>query len=139
MTETAYTVHVTDKLKIAGALSAAGFAIKSADIVRHNDIDTCVVEMEPMAHGIKANRLVEIAENKTPNPAQEICERYGITAEDYAYLVFDAALAGISNRSAILWGARNRAPLIAKDIRDGRLLIYRAGTPKEELKKLIKQ
>lgn len=132
-------VHVTDKLKIAAALAAAGFAIKCADIVKTDSGDKCVVELEPIAHGIKANHLVSIAENAEENPAMAICERYGITEQDYAHLVFDAALAGVANRSSILWAARNRAPLIAKQIHDGRLIIYRAGTPKETLKKQLHQ
>lgn len=135
----AYTVYVTDKLKIAAALAAAGFEIKSADILQTKTGDKCVVELNPIAHDIKANRLVEIAENAAENPAQQICEKYGITPEDYAHIVFDAALAGVANRSSILWAARNHAPLIAKEIHDGRLIIYRAGTPKETLKKQLSQ
>ncbi len=134
------TVFVTDNLKLAMALTAAGFSIRHGEqAVDINGRSLVSCELEPNHNGVAANYLKLCFENQIDLPARvnEILEARGITPEEYVVLAFDAARAGLHNRSTVLFAIRNNKPLIAKQIGEGRSLIYREGTPREQIKQLI--
>lgn len=133
-------VFVTDNLKLAMALTAAGFSIRHGEQATDiNGRSLVVCELDSAHNGVKANYLKLGFENQVDlvTRVNEIIETRGITQEEYVVLAFDAARAGLHNRSTVLFAIRNNKPLIAKEIGDGRSLIYREGTPKSHIKKLI--
>jgi hypothetical protein len=132
-------VFVTDNLKLAAALTAAGFQIIHGERVIKDGREIVICELEQKRHGHKALYLQACFENKEDLPSQveEIIRARGITPDEYALLAFDSARAGLHNRSTILFAVKNNAPLEHKVIGEGRSLIYRQGTPKSYLKKLI--
>jgi hypothetical protein len=132
-------IFVTDNLKLAAALTAAGFQILHGEQVSKDGRFIIMCEMELAHNGVKALDLKAGFENKSDLPAQvgEIIALRGITQEEYVILAFDAARAGLHNRSTIMWAIGNNQPLVHKDIGNGRSLIYRQGTPRETLKSLI--
>ena len=132
-------VLVTDNLNLAAALTAAGFHILHGERVNKDGREIVICELEQSRHGLQAIYFMAAFENKEDLPARinEIIQTRGITPEEYALLAFDAARAGLHNRSTILYAVKNNQPLVHKVIGDGRSLIYRQGTPKSHLKKLI--
>lgn len=134
------TVFITDNLKLAMAMTAAGFSIRHGEqAVDINGRALISCELDPNHNGVSANYLKLGFENQIDlvGRVNEIIEARGITAEEYVVIAFDAARAGLHNRSTVLFAIKNNKPLIAKAIGDGRCLIYREGTPKASLKKLI--
>lgn len=134
------TVFVTDNLKLAMALTAAGFSIRHGEeAIDINGRALVSCELEPDHNGISANYLKLCFENQIDlaSRVNEILKVRGLTPEEYVVIAFDAARAGLHNRSTVLFAIRNNKRLIAKEIGEGRSLIYREGTPKAQLKKLI--
>jgi len=130
-------MFVSENLKLVSALTAAGFAEKSVDVVNKNGRDSVVCEVEAEANGLTAEYMAALYESKAPCPVDEIIERRGITPTEAALIIFDGGRAAGQNRVALLKAGQDRAQLIVKDVGNGRTLIYRAGTPKDELRKLI--
>lgn len=129
----------TDNLKLAAALTAAGYHLTNVDSVIIGPSERHTFELEPKHNGIKAAYFLGAFENKIDLPervAQIIAER-GITPEEQTILAFDAGRAAMHNGSTIFYCAKNKKPLVAKEIGGGRTLIYREGTPRDHLKKLI--
>jgi hypothetical protein len=147
-------VFVTDNLKLAMALTAAGFSIRNAQntvVFKKNETkgrERKVLELDAEHNGVAANFL-KLAFEYDPNSSaseydlaarvNEIIEARGITQEEYVLIAFDAARAGLHNRSTVIFCVDNDQPLIAKEMKDGRSLIYRQGTPKHLLQKLIEE
>ncbi len=134
------TVFVTDNLKLAMALTAAGFSIRHGEqAIDINGRSLVSCELDHEHNGVPANYLKLCFENQIDlvSRVNEIVEARGITQEEYVLVAFDAARAGLHNRSTVLFAIRNNKPLIAKEIGEGRSLIYRQGTPKSHIKKLI--
>ena len=134
------TVFVTDNLKLAMAMTAAGFSIRHGEqAVDINGRSLVSCELEPNHNGVDANYLKLCFENQIdlPSRVNEILKARGITPEEYVVIAFDAARAGLHNRSTVLFAIRNNKKLIAKGIGSGRSIIYREGTPKADLKRLI--
>lgn len=132
-------VFVTDNLKLAGALSAAGFIVKEAYCLdEQGKPERVICEIEPKAHGIKADRLNAAFLNRedVEPEVNAIIEARGITPYEYALIAFQAARAGLHNRSTLLHIAKRALTVVVKHI-GGKQLIYKAGTPKEEIKNLI--
>lgn len=134
------TVFVTDNLKLAMAMTAAGFSIRHAEQavdISGRSLISC--ELDHNHNGVEANYLKLCFENQIDlvTRVNEIIEARALTQEEYVVLAFDAARAGLHNRSTVLFAIRNNKPLIAKEIGEGRSLIYREGTPKSYIKKLI--
>jgi hypothetical protein len=132
-------VFVTDSLKLAMALTAAGFAIRRGEQIIKDDRPMIVCELDPYHNGIKALHLKECFENKHDLAAQinGIIETRGITQEEYVLLAFDAARCGLHNRSTVIYAINKNRPLVHKEIGNGRALIYREGTPRATIKTLI--
>lgn len=134
------TVFVTDNLKLAMAMTAAGFSIRHAEqVVNINGRSLVSCELDPNHNGVAANYLKLGFENQLDlvTRVNEIIEARGISQEEYVVLAFDAARASLHNRSTVLFAIRNNKPLIAKEIGEGRSLIYREGTPKSHIKQLL--
>ena len=136
-------VHVTDDLRFASALTAAGFEIRNAnnvmDHIQKREVAIC--ELEHKHNGVDANELKKLSFNpkELERRVNEIIKIRGITQEEQVLLAFDAARAGLFNRSAIVRCVNNRGKLIARNIGNGRSIIYRDGTPLEEVKKLVEE
>lgn len=137
--ETSQKIFVTDNLKLAMALTAAGFQILQGEQVVKDGRSLIVCELETAHNGVEALHLKACFENKVDLAAgiNEIIAKRGITQEEYVLLAFDAARCALHNRSTVLHAIGKNRPLVHKSIGDGRSLIYRDGTPKQFLKKLI--
>jgi DNA-directed RNA polymerase specialized sigma subunit len=135
-------VHVTDNVKFAAALTAVGFALRNANnVVDHiQKREKVYCELDHKHNGVDALELKAAFENKIniESRVNEIIEVRGITQEEYISLAFDAACCALHNRSKIIHCVNSKKPLIAMDIGNGRSIIYRDGTPEEEIKKLIR-
>lgn len=129
----------TDNLKLAAALTVAGFEILNVDRIIVSGVERQSFELEPKKHGIKAHYFLSAFRNEIDlaKRVDEIIEARGLTEEEFAILAFDAARSGLHNGGTLLYCARNKRPLVAKEISGGRTLIYREGTPRDHLKKLI--
>lgn len=133
-------VFVTDNLKLAMALTAAGFSLQHGEnVVNIKGRELIVCELDADHNGVSANYLKMVFENQVniESRVNEIIEARGISPDEYVILAFDAARAGLHNRSTVLFCARQKRPLIAKEMKDGRSLIYREGTPKDKIRQLI--
>jgi hypothetical protein len=145
-------VFVTDNLKLAMAMTAAGFAIRHGEQVLKDGRSLIICELDTEHNGIDARMLKSAFENKPiisrdggvptvelPAYVDEIIRTRGITQEEYVFLAFDAARSALHNRSTVLHAIGRNRPLVHKVIGDGtgRALIYRDGTPKDSLKRLI--
>ena len=147
------TVFITDNLKIAAALTAAGFEIKNAESVRQNvetydgtivQRKTVICELVLSHHGVEANYLRQafeedpaVKEFDLSGQVDKIIRLRGITDNEYIRIAFDAARSALHNRSTIMHCVKYRKDLIAKSIGNGRTLIYRDGTPPEYLQKIL--
>lgn len=135
------TVFVTDNLKLAMAMTAAGFAIRHGEQVLRDGRSLIICELETKHNGVDAIELKSAFENRIdlPSRVDAILVARGITQEEYVYLAFDAARSALHNRSTVLHAISKNKPLVHKVIGDGtgRSLIYRDGTPKADLKRLI--
>lgn len=139
---------VTDNLKLASALTAVGFEITNATWVRKiidgEKKSLIVCEFVSNHLGVETNYL-RLAFEEDPmvkeidlrGQVDQIIRKRGITDEEYIKLGFDAARAALHNNSTIFSCLKRDAPLICRSISHGRTLIYRDGTPKEELQKLL--
>src|SRR5262245_42986412 len=141
-------LFVTDNLKLASSLTAVGFELKNTDFIRKTidgklkEVIAC--EFVTSHLGIETNYLRQAFE-EDPKASEinlvvqvdEIIKRRGITDEEYIKLGFDAARSALHNRSTILFCVLRNLPLISKSIGNGRTLIYRDGTPKETLQRLL--
>jgi hypothetical protein len=150
-------VFVTKNLKLAMALTAAGFHIRTAqntvsfkrgDPKGSEGRKTVVVELEADHNGVSADYLcrafrydehVDGPEFDLVSRVNEIIEARGITQEEYVLIAFDAARAGLHNASTIMFCVKNDRPLVAQEMKDGRTLIYKDGTPRDLLRKLIEE
>jgi hypothetical protein len=141
----------TDSLKLAGALSAAGFPLKSEiidgervitglDKAIVNGKEVLTFEFEPVHNGLKAIWFLGAFENKFDlgERVDQIIRDRGLTPEEQSILAFDGARTGLHNVSTAMFVGRNRRPVKEKDIGGGRSIIYREGTDREHLKNLIK-
>jgi hypothetical protein len=146
------TVFVTENLKLAMAMTAAGFAIRHGEQVLKDGRSLIICELDTEHNGVDARMLKAAFENKPiiskdggppsvdlPTQIDEIIRVRGITQGEYVLLAFDAARSALHNRSTVLHAISRNRPLVHKVIGDGtgRSLIYRDGTPKENLKRLI--
>ncbi len=134
-------VFVVTDLTLAMALTAAGFPLRSVENFVNTRGDSGVAcELDEKHNGVEASYLELAYNNRGVNLVErvnEIIEVRGITSEEYVFLAFDAASAALHNRKRVISATRNNKPLIAKQIGDGRALIYREGTPKDKIKKLL--
>jgi hypothetical protein len=139
-------VFVTDNLKLAIALTAAGFAIRQGEQIDKNGKTVILCELDPHHNGVDALYLKECFEwdpetrrhkREIIQQIDEIIEARGITQEEYVLLAFDAARCALHNRSTVLYAIYQKRRLIQKDIGNGRSLIYREGTEKKALQKLV--
>lgn len=132
--------HFTENLKFAAALAAAGFRVQHMErIVMPDGSERFSFELDAKAHGIKATYFLGAFENKfnLAERVDAIIADRGLTEEEVAVLTFDAARSGLQNGSSLLYCGKNRKAIVAKEISGGRTLIYRDGTPRDHLKKLI--
>lgn len=145
-------VFVTDNLKLAMAMTAAGFRITHGEQVLKDGRSLIICELETEHNGVEARVLKAAFENKPiiskdggaptvelPDCIDEIIRARGITQEEYVFMAFDAARSALHNRSTVLYAISKNRALVHKVIGDGtgRALIYRDGTPRAELKRLI--
>lgn len=127
----------SDNLKLVAALTAAGFRLQNVQRIEKNGRETIICDVEPEAHGVTANELHAIFENRAPSPVDSIIAKHGIEPSSYCHLAFDAARAAGHNRVAILKSATAGNKLIVREIGEGRTLIYTAGASRDFLEKLI--
>jgi hypothetical protein len=132
-------VFVTENLKLAMAMTAAGFAIRHGEQVLKDGRSLIICELDTQHNGVDAIELKSAFENKVdlPSRVDEIISVRSITQEEYVYIAFDAARSALHNRSTVLHAIGRNKPLVHKVIGDGRSLIYRDGTPRDSLKRLI--
>jgi hypothetical protein len=125
------------------ALTAAGFPLRSVEnFVSVNGNTGVACELDDAHNGVEASYLELAYKNKgvsLEDRVDEIIQLRGITQDEYVLLAFDAARAGLHNRKRVITATRNNKPLVAKELSDGRALIYREGTPKEKIKKLLEE
>lgn len=135
------SVFVTADMTLALAMTAVGFSLRSVENTVNTKGETgFCFELDDQHNGVDARELRFAFYNQGIDLAarvNEIIETRGITQEEYIFLAFDAARAGLRNRKPVVYALRNNKPLIAKEMPDGRCVIYREGTDKERLKKLI--
>lgn len=140
----------TDNLKLGAALVTAGYKLRTEirdgkeitvglDCVIIGGKEVVTFELEPNHNGIKAIWFLGAFENKfdLSEKVDEIIAKYGITPEDQTILAFDGARTGLQNGSYLMYAGRNNEPVESKEIGGGRMLVYRRGTPRDQLKKLI--
>ncbi len=134
-------VFVTDNFVLAIAMVAAGFGLKSVEnfINKKGDGRGILCELDSEHNGIDANELLQadLGVINLADRVNEILKARGITKEEYVLIAFDAARAGLISRSRVVAATRQNKPLIAKELSDGRNLVYREGVPKEQLRKLV--
>ena len=132
---------VTHNLKLAAALSAAGFEVFSIDRIQKNNAEQVIVELAAEHNGHKAEVLAERFEDYKTSPhsdrVNEIMERRGISPDEQTLIIFDAARTAGHNRVVLLKAAPNQ-PLKQISLGGGRLLQFREGTPREDLRKLCR-
>jgi len=141
---------LTDNLKLAAAMTAAGFGLKTA-IENGEEVitgisriiakgrETLSFRLEPKHQGVKAVDMLNAFNNKVdlPGRVDEILAARGVTAEEYVLIAFDAARSGLNNGSTLMHCGRNQKAMIAKEISGGRTVIYREGASREQLTALI--
>ncbi len=137
-------VAVTKDLTFAIALTVVGFHIRSVEnIVDIKGEKGCRFELDNNHNGVDARDLRSAFyddEIDLGKRVDQIIEARGITQEEYIFLAFDAARAALRNRRPIIFALSNNKALIAKNIGDGRSLIYREGmeiTHKDQLQKIV--
>lgn len=129
----------TDNLKLAAALAAAGFEILHVERIITDKGERLTFQIESQKHGVKALHFLNAFENKIDLAAEvdRIISERGLTPQEVATIIFDAARSGLNNGSTLLYCGKNRKPLFSKNISGGRTLIYREGTSRAHLQSLI--
>jgi hypothetical protein len=133
---------ITDNLKLACALASAGFALaESPERIQRGGRETLSFAFHAVAHGVKAEDLASaFTEGKAPDSLQlevdGIVAGKNLTPAEYCKLAFDAARAAMHTRAGLMIYLNRRTPLRVQEISGGRTLIYRDGTPREELIRL---
>jgi hypothetical protein len=131
----------TQNLKLAAALSAAGFEVFSVEKIQVGARETVLVELASEHNGHKAQELATRFEEYGKSPharaIEEIVTARGVTPAEQTLIIFDAARTAGHNRVVLLKVAPDQ-PLKQINIGGGRLLQFRAGTPRETLKKLCR-
>ena len=134
-------VFVTGDLSLALAMTVVGFAIRSVEnTVNAKGEEGFCFELDDMHNGVEASDLRNAFYDNGRNLASQVdavIEARGITRDEYVLIAFDAARAALKNRKPIIYALQHNKPLIAKQLKDGRSVIYRHGTPKEQIKILV--
>jgi len=135
------TFFLTTNLKLASALSAAGFEIFSVDRIENAQGQQIVCEIAAEHNNVKAHDLAagfdDFARSTHGDKVDEIARNRGLTPEEQTLIAFDAARTAGHNRVALLKAAPQQ-PMMQISAGAGRLLQFRKGTSKEELKRLCK-
>lgn len=135
-------VFVTSDVTVAMALVTAGFSLRNAENCEGVHGKAIVCELDPEHNGLHANSLVEILKQGWPACAQrcnEIISRRGITASEYSELAFIESSAALYSRKKLLGEMLKVKPLITRDLGNGRTLVFREGTPKENIRALLSE
>jgi hypothetical protein len=132
---------ITQNLKLAAALSAAGFEVFSIDRIQKGNTEHVIVELAAEHNGHKAEDLAQRFEDYKMSPhsdaVNEVLERRGVSEDEQTLIIFDAARTAGHNR-VVLLKAAPKQPIKQIPLGGGRLLQFREGTPKDELKKLCR-
>ena len=134
--------HVTGNLKQAAAFATIGAEVLSIEPVRNSaGRDEILFTLAEQAHGITCQKAAELWDGKgkarLDDMVDEILVRRSVTPEEYAVIQLDACRAALGNRGVLLKAGMNKRPLICKTLKSGRQVIYRDGTPRDELKRFI--
>jgi hypothetical protein len=131
----------TTNLKLAAALSAAGFAVHNVERAVIGGTEKSIAELEGEHGGWRADELAREFDDfeNSPHAAEvdRIFAERGLTEREQVLVNFDAARTAGHNRIALL-KALPEQPIEQVSLGGGRLLQFRRGTPKEELKRICR-
>lgn len=134
-------IYSTSNLKLAAALATAGFEVLSTERIEQAGRENVIVDTVAEHNGHKAENLAKAFDNFSESPFSAEVERMlaarGVTPEEQTLLFFDAARTAGHNRVVLLKAAPTQ-PLKQINAGGGRMLQFRAGTKREDLKKLCR-
>jgi hypothetical protein len=133
--------HITRNLKMASAFATLGAEVLAVDQITEGSRTDLVFTLSDKAHGITCQKASQLWENKGASKLEDlvdgIIERRSITPEEFALIQLEVGRAMLGNRGVLLKTGMQKKALVSKSLKSGRQVVFRDGTPKEELRKLI--
>ena len=130
--------HITKNIKCAAAFVTLGAEVINVDQIEREGKRDLVFTLSDAAYGITCEQASALWENRAKERLEDsvdaIIAARGITPQEYALIVLDAARASLGNRGVLLKTGMNKLPQITRTIA-GRQVIFRDGTPKEAIRR----
>ena len=133
--------HTTKNIKCAAAFATLGAEVIEVEKIEVDGKRELVFTLSDAANGITCAAASALWENRAKDRLEDVVDAIiaarGITPEEYAIIVLDAARASLGNRGVLLKAGMNKSPLISRYVA-GRQVIFRDGTPKDDIRKHLK-